>query len=92
MKVELVLKDFDFRLRSEAGSFPAVEINIFAVVTSRKADIDAVRMSAFKSKVRAAVETRPCEGYDQDKIAVLERELGRFVERHLIAAIRRPEP
>lgn len=42
--------------------------------------------------VRAAVETRPCEGYDQDKIAVLERELGRFVERHLIAAIRRPEP
>lgn len=57
MKVELVLKDFDFRLRSEAGSFPAVEINIFAVVTSRKADIDAVRMSAFKSKVRAFVES-----------------------------------
>ena len=42
--------------------------------------------------VRAEVETRPCEGYDQDKIAVLERELGRFVERHFIAAIRRPEP
>lgn len=39
--------------------------------------------------VRAAVETRPCEGYDNSKLAELERDLGKFVEGRLNDAIAR---
>ena len=57
MNVELILQDFDFRLLTNPGSFPRIEIAMAAVVTSRKVAFDAVKVSVFRDKVRAFVES-----------------------------------